>query len=45
MIKKLAPFGTAAVAVTGSVHEDYVPKFGSHTEECQSFGAALEILL
>jgi hypothetical protein len=45
MIEKLAPFGTAAGAVTGSVHEDYVPKFRSYTEECQSFGAALEILL
>ncbi len=46
MIEKLAPFGTAALAVTGSVHEDYVPKFSrSYTEECQSFGAALEKLL
>ena len=42
MIEKLAPFGTAAVTVTGSIHEDNIPRIGSHTEECQSFGAALE---
>jgi hypothetical protein len=42
MIKQSAPFGTAAVTVAGSVHEDDVPRVGSHTEECQSFRAALE---
>jgi hypothetical protein len=41
MIKKLAPFRTAAVTVTGGVHEDKAARIGSHTEECQSFGAAL----
>jgi hypothetical protein len=42
MIEKLAPFGTAAVTVTGSVYEDNVSRIGSHTEERQSFGAALD---
>src|SRR6266850_125288 len=45
MTKQLAPFRTAAVTVTGSVHEDDVPRVGSHTEERQSFGAALEKML
>jgi hypothetical protein len=42
MSKQLAPFRTAAVTVAGRVHEHDVPRVRSHTEERQSFGAALE---
>ena len=42
MIEQLTPFGSAAVTVTGSVHENKVPRCRSHTEERQSFGAALQ---
>jgi hypothetical protein len=42
MIEELAPFGTPAGAVAGSVYEDELPLVGSYTEECQSFGATLE---
>lgn len=45
MIEKLAPFGTAAVTVAGSVYEDKLPWDGSYTEERQSFGAALEMIV
>jgi len=44
MIEQLAPFGSAAVTVTGSVHENNVPRCRSYTEECQTFGAALQML-
>ena len=45
MIEKLTPLGTAAVTVAGSVYEDELPWHGSYTEECQSFGAALEMIV
>jgi hypothetical protein len=44
LIKKLAPFGTPALTVTGGVHEDDLAWMRSHTEERQSFGAALGML-
>ncbi len=45
MIEQLAPFGTAALPVTGSVYEDQLPWLVSHTEERQSLGAALEMIV
>jgi hypothetical protein len=45
MIEKLAPFGTATVTVAGSVYEDELPWLGSYTEERQSFGLALEMMV
>ena len=45
VIEQLAPLGTAAVSVAGSVYEDELPWPGSDTEECQSFGATLEMIV
>jgi len=45
MIEQLAPFGSTAVTVTGSVDENKLPRCRSYTEECQSFGAALQMML
>lgn len=45
MIEELTPFGTPAVTVAGSVYEDELPRVGSNTEERQSFGPTLELLI
>jgi hypothetical protein len=42
MIEELAPFGTPATTVTGSVYEDELPLLEFYTEECQGFRATLE---
>ena len=45
LIEELAPFGTAAVTVAGSVHKQKLPWAGSYTEERQSFRATLEVIV
>ena len=45
LFKKLAPFGTAAVTVAGSVYKQKLPWVGSYTEERQSFRATLEVIV
>jgi hypothetical protein len=45
MIEQFTPFGTAAITVTGSVHQDEVSQVRSYTEECQRLGATLSILV
>lgn len=42
MIEELAPFGTAAVTVTGRIDKDNLARTRSHTEECQRLGATLQ---
>ena len=45
MIEQLTPFGSTPLTVTGSVDENKLPRCRSNTEECQSFRAALQMLL